>query len=341
MFYYFRNLVPLLSLIIIVVVLFISFSDIFSDLLSFLPNWIYTLIISLISVIIVITLYLSVNFWMKEYSLPKSYYVAIVGFPKSGKTTLITCLFDEAFKGNLPIKFTPRGEQTIEYVNKNISLLEQGFAVGPTADQDRFSFRTDIIVRKFPPQIYRTEFGDFPGGDSKKFIEEYGTWLHKTEFFKWVIDADAIIFVIDLAEYLSSEQHRISYVSKMKTSIRAAWQHYKDLNEHRRNRIRRNPVILAFTKSDLLTIDANKYSALSYENKISSLGSGNKVPKLSEIDPGRLTSGVHNVTTDFNDLISYLTNEVNSMHVIFCSCFNMFNGKRQGLSELIKSIFYK
>ncbi len=44
---------------------------------------------------------------------PQAYNIAIVGFPKSGKTTLIVSLFDEIFLGRINLKMVPAGRRPL------------------------------------------------------------------------------------------------------------------------------------------------------------------------------------------------------------------------------------
>lgn len=102
--------------------------------------------------------------------LPKSYRVAMVGYPFAGKTTLIASLYDEAFARRLYATVRPRGSSTIDRVNSMISQIKSGHAIGPTSDQERFGFRADITWKKYGlPRVYEVEFGDFPGGESQKY----------------------------------------------------------------------------------------------------------------------------------------------------------------------------
>ena len=144
-----------------------------------------------------------------DLQIKKSIHVAIVGFSRSGKTTLITSLFGEGFRKNLPINLEPRGSKTIDKINLSLEMLNKGKALGPTQDQDMFSFRADATTGSyFARSTYRVEFGDFPGAYTEKTSEEKDNnkikWLHNSEFFRWIADSDAIIFVVDLGKYLSN-----------------------------------------------------------------------------------------------------------------------------------------
>lgn len=81
--------------------------------------------------------------------LPLAHNVAVVGYPRSGKTTLITALFAEIFSRNISsISITPRGEETIKRINDDIARLESGRELGPTTDQDLFAYRAEMLTGK-------------------------------------------------------------------------------------------------------------------------------------------------------------------------------------------------
>lgn len=302
---------------------------------SEIPTWIVVVVGVLVGVIIVLTFGIS-----KIYSQGRSYNVAILGFPKSGKTTLIISLFREYFAGKISnLKMTIRGSKTIERINEYTELLEEGVAIGPTKDQDRFSFRADIQVGQgFFIKNYIVEFGDFPGDDSENYIKKYGPWLHNTEFFKWVMDADALVFVIDIGRYVSDKR---TYVIMINGALRASWQHLTDVSNHQSYQVKRRPVIIAFTKSDLLQVEAVNYKNKNLKNKIRKLGFGNHTPQDFEFNTKILDNSEEKVLNDFNEIIQYFSNEVTNFKVIFCSSFGLVNGNRLGISNILTSVIPK
>jgi len=116
------------------------------------------------------------------FDLPIAYNVAILGFPRSGKTTLLISLFREMFAKRVGVDIQLRGSQTIEAVNQGLSLLSSGRSLGPTKDQDMFAFRADVKRGKFPSErTYKIEFGDFPGEHSETFVSGQ-EWFHNNDF---------------------------------------------------------------------------------------------------------------------------------------------------------------
>lgn len=280
---------------------------------------------------------------LEKYGLPKSHNVAIVGFPKSGKTTLIVSLFGDIFAGNIsPVSATLKGTSTIERVNESLERLERGRALGPTKDQDRFSFRADVSIKKYlNSTTYKVEFGDFPGEDSEKYSNEYGDWLHNTEFFKWVVDSDSIIFVVDLGGYLGRTDKRITYIAKTSSAIRAAWQHFLEFNGQKIKTVRKHPLILVFTKADLFCDSIINQDWNSSEEQIKKLGFGYYTPPRMEIEPDALDAGKKQVMQDYAELINYLESEASDFQVIFVSSFGLVNGKRLGINDLLPATLPK
>ncbi len=286
-------------------------------------------------------------------ALPTLYSVAIIGFRESGKTTLVTTLFDEIFNQRVEgiIRSAPRGTSVIERVNRDIHLLEQGHALGPTTDQDRFAYRTDLTLKGFPfPRTLRVEFGDFPGEDSKKYTEAPGPWLHNTEFFKWVAESDAGVFVIDTALWMLDD----GYASEMTASIRAAWQYLVGTNEHRQSGMRNYRVVLAFTKVDAM-IRPVETAGVEYPPFVVSgedlrhvadwrlelerlTRNKDTVPKIREVDKLALAKAEGILAEAFKDLIRYMESETRHCSVVLTSSLAKVGGKRVGMAELLSAV---
>ncbi len=234
-------------------------------------------------------------------------------------------------------KVTPKGKSTIERINSNLEKLERREALGPTTDE-LFAYRVDITTGSsfLFGHTYRVEFGDFPGEQSEKLAEETEEWFHNTAYFKWVIEANAFIFIIDLAWYFKD---KTEYVARVSAAIRAARQCLLENHEDRKTDLRHKPVVLVFTKADLFAEDYDKDSpGLSLtEEAIMRLGFG-KPPELKEIDQTKLDQGSQRVKEDFADLIAYLDNESNKFEPIFLSSFGILNGKRLNFNELLNAI---
>lgn len=309
-----------------------------------------TLLVGILTGVLVPMLFLM----FKVFRVEKSYHVAVIGFPKSGKTTLITSLFGEAFKRNLPVNVTPRGTQTIERINKSLEMLKKGKALGPTRDQDMFAFRADATFGRWPfRSTYRIEFGDFPGKYSEDHYEDKGP-LHNTEFFKWVADSDAMIFVIDLGRYLSRLGSKNGFIAETTASFRAEWQQFLDTNSFRIKEVKRHAVIIVFNKADLMyrysvginlggierMTDSSKVRQI--EEMAARLGFGEDAPPTIEIDGTQFDSDKKIIENEFAELISYFETEVQNTDVVFTSSFATLKGStsqaRIGIGRLFVSV---
>lgn len=238
--------------------------------------------------------------------LPIAHSVAILGFPKSGKTTLITSLFAEVFARNIPfVTITPRGESTINRVNEDIARLENGEKLGPTTDQDLFAYRAELRTGNgLFSKRYKFEVGDFPGEDTEKFVQESSQWLHESPYFKWAMEADAFVFVIDLSKVLDKETSS-NYRSYVSSAFRASWQKIKDQHYDGEFGISKKPVVFVFSKSDLL-----------------------------------VEKDADSIRVEFSELIRYFKSESDFFSVVFTSAYQRSNvlGVRQGMDELLKGV---
>ena len=223
------------------------------------------------------------------------------------------------------------------YGKKHIAKLEIGKAVGPTTDQDLFAYRTDMIRGNFLfKQRYKVEIGDFPGEDSEKFTEQFGDWFHETPYFKWVMEADAFIFIVDIAQVLD-EQSAKQYSAKITQATRAAWQLLNEYHLEGNKNLRKKPILLVFTKSDLFGITSHAVQEDAVLKKISQLGF-EEIPEAREIEFKKLKEGITYTEQLFSNLISYLDRESNKFDYIFVSCFSYLNNRKLGIDELVEKI---
>src|SRR5271157_4011579 len=103
--FYISFIAALIALIVAITQFFISSPAEYST--SF---WISLVLASFTVLMVVMFLYV-----IFSNKLPIAHNVAIVGFPESGKTTLITILFGEIFARRvLGVQATPKGARTIE-----------------------------------------------------------------------------------------------------------------------------------------------------------------------------------------------------------------------------------
>lgn len=291
-----------------------------------------TVLLSVVVTVVVtsiITFYISM---IARRKLPIAHNVAVIGFPRSGKTTLITALFAEIFSRRIDsISITPRGEETIKRVNDDIARLESGSELGPTTDQDLFAYRAEMVTGKsFFSRRYKIEIGDFPGEDSEELSNEDEKWLHELPYFKWVLNADAFIFVID-TEKIMTEKNPLAYNSNITSSFRAAWQKLKDHHYDGMRELKNKSIVLVFAKCDLLSPNPLNEP----DSNLNSFFERNYT-----LQEEKLESGTRMITHEYADLIEYLKSETTKFKVVFSSSFakNSSDGIRIGAKALLTGI---
>jgi GTPase SAR1 family protein len=263
--------------------------------------------------------------------LPESYRIAVIGFPRSGKTTLITAVFAYLFRNGVRgASIVPRGEETIRRINSNMEQLDLGRPIGPTKDQDVFAYRAEIRIRSsFFLRHYKLEIGDFPGENTLDFTEKYGEWLHDTSYFEWAISSDAFLFVVDVGSILLD--HSGEYVARQKRALRAAWQRLEEHHLDSKSDFSNKPLILVFTKADLLLKSVE-------QDSIYDLAFGAPPQSKISFDPSEMEIPRRDITARFSELIDYFRRENRRFGVVFASVFGSVGGERLGVPEIARYI---
>nr|VFK56054.1 MAG: 50S ribosome-binding GTPase [Candidatus Kentron sp. TUN]VFK56320.1 MAG: 50S ribosome-binding GTPase [Candidatus Kentron sp. TUN]VFK62236.1 MAG: 50S ribosome-binding GTPase [Candidatus Kentron sp. TUN] len=272
--------------------------------------------------------------------------VSFIGYPRSGKTTLIISLFAEIFAQRIlrGVNIIPRGEETIKRVNEDIARLESSRELGPTTDQDLFSYRVEMLTgRNIFSRRYKIELGDFPGEASENLASEEPEWLHPTKYFQWALNADAFIFVIDL-EYLSDfeSDNAVKYKLAITSSFRAAWQKIKDHHYDGVRRLQDNPIVVVFTKADLLSYSEDSYSEKNMNNSPHLPRNYNK-PIIIDSKEQKIMEKENQIKKYFRDVIEYFKSETNKFNIVFSSVFakEKNDGIRFGMEALARSVLPK
>lgn len=180
---------------------------------------------------------------------PSTFTVAILGFPNSGKTVYITTLFDELQQGkSMRLRLSPYGVDTVEEVGRNLNLLARGLWLPRTASGNVFFFRAIASLRPPFPTRIKLEIADFAGEDLGELQPSSERWLHKGNYFKYVMDVDAIMLAIDgqslLLEHAETSEETIN-------AFIACIQIISDARGAVGNRRLRVPVALLVMKADL------------------------------------------------------------------------------------------
>jgi Double-GTPase 2 len=284
--------------------------------------------------------------WLNQRTSVVPVRIAVLGLPQVGKTTLITACFQEIFSRRINIRAVMSGTRSFESLNDNIARLAAGAPLKPTSDQDVAAYRFEIAPSGWLTPRYRVEFGDFPGEDTEKYVEQYGPWLHKTPFFEWALTCDAFVFCVDsgrLSDIFKAQQGRIedispeaksvrqvealAYIAQTSAAVRTAWQHIvADFGPRRVTYARRSPLLLVFTKVDLLF----RY------------GESEKAPKIVDVPEFWASDAQAFLMDQFSELIRYLGGETSQFHAVATSSFAASGGgDRLGINEFLHDILPK
>lgn len=182
---------------------------------------------------------------------PATLRVALLGDKGSGKTVYLTVLFHELeLLSTGYISFQPYGAETIEMVHSNLNILASGDWLPPTPTGTVFIFRANAkIGGGLFMKRYTIDFGDYAGEHTGEFDSKDERWLHKTEYFDYVIGADAIFLAIDALRIIKGTRVDIE---RMQNRLIAAFQvllTQKRITIERKIKI---PICLLVMKSDLL-----------------------------------------------------------------------------------------
>jgi hypothetical protein len=105
-------------------------------------------------------------------AIPASHKIALIGLPGSGKTTLITAMFEMIQRGVHVQRAHLHGMQTITRVNKYIAALNSQQKIGPSREKDIFVFRFSYLKRRLMfSRLFDVEIADFPGEYSERIQE--------------------------------------------------------------------------------------------------------------------------------------------------------------------------
>ena len=183
-------------------------------------------------------------------SQPRLKTISLLGFPGVGKTVYLSVLYNEMMiHASHGVQFRPYGMETAERVNEAMRRLRQGQWLPRSAANEVFfhraraSFSSGLFTRR-----YKIEIPDFAGEHIAEFDASSPTWLHRTEYFRYVIESDAIFLCLDCETLLSpdpsvAESHQSALLTAMQVLM-----DIKDIVPPRRIEV---PIALLFLKGDL------------------------------------------------------------------------------------------
>jgi hypothetical protein len=184
---------------------------------------------------------------------PTTLSVSLIGLPNSGKTVYLTVLFDtlmtssQGRKANA-LRFAPYGYETLEEVTENVELLKRNIWLSRTGPAEIFPFRaTATLGRGLTRRRYKVEIRDFAGEHTEELLAE-SRWLHKSHYFRTVVESDAVLLALDCEEVLRREERDPSLDGIFVTAVQAL---IADKGVAADERLRA-PVALLFMKADLI-----------------------------------------------------------------------------------------
>ncbi|HET9640860.1 MAG TPA: hypothetical protein VFP12_16825 [Allosphingosinicella sp.] len=286
-----------------------------------------------------------INFFSRAIqTITISYRVSMLGLPRAGKTALVAAMFGEIFSD--PRKdFKPVGPETISRINQFIEMLDTGTAIAPTHERDAFIFRFIYYIRRLfviARIRYEGEVVDFPGEMSERLFDAEETGMLRgegglfgREFYSWIISAKAVIFVIDVGHYLSSD--RRAFVARMTSEIRTAWQLLQEEGSHG-FRPGTKRIALVFTKMDAVRAFSNQ-NGEDYNKLLSRIAfeepfTANMAPSLDGYEE-LLAETVQRIKVDFADLIKFFSARERYFSIFFVSAYLRMKGERFGIKELL------
>lgn len=190
-----------------------------------------------------------------SYARPFTMRIAVVGPPNSGKTTLLTMIYRElSVNQDSSVHFMPYGTETIEFISRNIERLSNGNWPLPTLPGILFPFRARASVRKgLISKEFIIEAGDYAGEHMEEFLPEEVGFLHKSDYFQYVLDADAIFFILDGRRLYEGGRSAQVAVDEIFTAA----QIYLSSKGRGPGAVSQVPAALVITKSDLI----NRYDS--------------------------------------------------------------------------------
>lgn len=184
----------------------------------------------------------------------------VIGQPRAGKTVFLSILFDELQRiSNSKIDFQQYGSETVEKVNDNIRILNQGKWVPRTHINTAFYYRARASVGKGAfRNKYTLEVGDYAGEHIDEFNTSSELWLHKSDYFKYALASDALLFCIDGEVLKNKDKDKIESSQAMLISAFQMLLAEKTTDAGQKLNI---PISLVVLKCDLFTSD-NEAKAL-------------------------------------------------------------------------------
>lgn len=286
-------------------------------------------------------------------NLKYSHSVAVMGYPRSGKTTLIVTLIHKIISSRIARNFRVTGDETMEKVTAYHNMIVRGVNIGPTGDADTFLYRfqydraePNVLVRLLSKRVrtYDIAIGDFPGeytSDASSNVRirrrrrkpASGTQqtaevppasarqalppVSRPRFGR-LYDPEYHSWVSQADKYIiivdSADLVRRNLdASELTTQIYSAVVYLKESSLEDSKSLHEKPVALVFTKCDLLS---NKSVNLENIDKINF-----KMANKAEFDPALYQQAMNILQSSFSQTIEMLENNFKEAKVIFHSSY--------------------
>ena len=193
--------------------------------------------------------------------------ISLLGFPGTGKSVYLTTLFDELqrYRGDA-IRFAPYGRETIEAVTANLNALTSGNWLARTVPGAVFPYRATASLRGgLLPRKFKIEIADYAGEHISELNPSEAAWLHKTDYFKYVVQSDAVILTLDSAALLDADG---ATRETIQNAYIAAFQVLAEEKGATAARRLRSPVALLFLKMDLVPRKMSPEQMSDYVSKL-------------------------------------------------------------------------
>ena len=275
-----------------------------------------------------------------------NYHIAVLGYPKSGKSIFITSFVEHLIHGRVSgYKVEKIEKETAKKFKNDIKCLNSRTPLDQTKTEPVFSYIIDISMGKLLSKKYfKVQIGDFSGDNSAQFSEGYRQWFHKNPSFVWVMQADAFIFVVDLAEVLAQYDDDF-YCEKVSDGIFEAWKKIEQSHLVGKRNLKSKPVVLLFSKTDLLQTFYELLGPKPQDKmkiKMFQLGFSKKLlPQTTNIKKDLDPDLYALIEEKFGDIIHYLKRKSKRYNTVFFSHFLTLNYLPIGIEKVIDSILPK
>ncbi len=162
-------------------------------------------------------------------------------------------VFDTLMGGKVDeVSFAPYGLETTERVGQDMDQLLHGRWLPATETTTVFSYRANAYVGSgLRQRSYKLEITDYAGEYTTEFVPGGASWLHRSDYFRYVTRSDAVFLIVDagliMADADRTRSLESSYVAAVEALVEAKGQSGA--------RMINTPVGLVFTKLDLVLSD--------------------------------------------------------------------------------------